>query len=375
MDKERLCELVNAARNNPPHFGSTSDHPLVRELEGEAELAMFKDAMHYYVYGYGRMTHVELGGWLVRRAAVVGAAQAVADLERYTSSAAIPYRLVMATAGVTIDEPIELDGRMTVYPFAMVAQTSWAQNVAAKYSEFHPNYQPSAALIQQRDFPRRIIKIGDFAEFEDGLFTELDDVRLCITSIGPSAPVFLGSWVDPPEWMPTSGSAANIRNPFQLEGLPPEPSKAVTKAELVPLHRCWLALSEKEKRHLRVPLQRLNTAMRREVAVDKAIDLGIAIDALFLAEREADRGELTLLLRLRASRFLGHDAASRKELARFFALLYRARSSAVHSGTVSEQIDGIPMPSLLERGFGLTAAAIRIIIDAGEPDWHSLVFS
>jgi hypothetical protein len=108
--------------------------------------------------------------------------------------------------------------------------------------------------------------------------------------------------------------------------------------------------------------------------VDAAIDLGVAIDSLFLSERAADRGEQTLTLRLRAARFLGHDPQSRRDLAKLFGTLYRVRSSAVHSGVIDPVIEHQATQALLARGYELTAWAIRKIILEGEPDWDALLY-
>src|SRR6266436_8665068 len=51
---------------------------------------------------------------------------------------------------------------------------------------------------------------------------------------------------------------------------------------------------------LRVPMQRLNSAMRRKSAVDSAIDLGIALESIFLRDTTDDRSELTFKLRVRS---------------------------------------------------------------------------
>jgi hypothetical protein len=108
--------------------------------------------------------------------------------------------------------------------------------------------------------------------------------------------------------------------------------------------------------------------------VDAAIDLGVAIDSLFLSEREADRGEQTLTLRLRAGRFLGHDLESRRDLAKLFGTLYHLRSAAVHTGVINPVSDHQDTQALLTKGYELTARAIRKIIREREPDWNALLY-
>ncbi len=190
---------------------------------------------------------------------------------------------------------------------------------------------------------------------------------------GPSAPVNLGSWDELSPWVPHRGSSAAIKLPLNMGGRFEKKSYDWSKAK--PVHEKWVRLSAKEKRHLRVPLQRLNTAMRREHEVDSAIDLGIALEAVFLSDREPDRGELGFTLRIRAARLLKADRDSRQELSRFMRMLYEMRSSAVHTGEISEVIGGMRVHRILEKGYLLTAQAIEHIIMNGGPDWQAIVFS
>ena len=62
------------------------------------------------------------------------------------------------------------------------------------------------------------------------------------------------------------------------------------------------SLDVKKQRYFRVPLERLNMAIRRVSQVDSAIDTGIALEALFLSDQSDDRGELTFRLRVRGAR-------------------------------------------------------------------------
>jgi hypothetical protein len=118
--------------------------------------------------------------------------------------------------------------------------------------------------------------------------------------------------------------------------------------------------------------------------VDSAIDLGIAIDALFLADKDADRGELGLTLRLRAAHFLaGKAQEDRKDISDLFSALYLLRNVAVHAGSVPDKIKSpaskpsriYETPMLLNEGYRLAGEAIRRIIREGEPDWRSIIFS
>jgi hypothetical protein len=134
-------------------------------------------------------------------------------------------------------------------------------------------------------------------------------------------------------------------------------------------------LNEKQKTVLRLSMGRLNTAMRRYSPVDAAIDLGIALESIFLSDLAGDRGELTYRLKLRASKYLGRSLDEKKELFNIFGDLYLARSIAVHTGKLPEKIRKKPINDLLNIGFDHTARAIRLVILNGQPDWTAITLN
>ncbi len=121
-------------------------------------------------------------------------------------------------------------------------------------------------------------------------------------------------------------------------------------------------------------MQRLNSAMRRKSAVDSAIDLGIALESIFLRDTTDDRSELTFKLRVRASRWLGATPEERGGLSALLRDLYAARSSAVHRGYVSDSIRGKPTHELLEEGHKLAAGALVRLIETGNPNWDVVTY-
>lgn len=373
---------MNAGRLRRPLLNVLSATPSREEaleslrvaMAGEPELSLFDDKMYYKANSWTRATLEGLSRWLLDRSLAVGPDMALGDLARYLVTDHVPHTRVMVLAGVHVDRTIQLDRQIQLVPFRTLRATHWKDHIATLFAEFHENHRPAAALLQATTYPRRHIDPGAQATFAEHPYRELDDVRLCMTSIGPSAPVWLGSWTDLDEWVPDVGGwGAAIPPVFEIGGYAPD--VATDWAELPELHAAWCRLSERERQHLRVPLSRLNTSLRRRHYIDKAIDLGIALDALFLAEREADRGELSLTLRLRAARFLAADVAERKKLAKTLSSLYRMRSAAVHSGNLPDEVDGVRIKALLRLGNAISSQAIRRIIREGEPDWHTLLLS
>jgi hypothetical protein len=156
------------------------------------------------------------------------------------------------------------------------------------------------------------------------------------------------------------------------------PDRKVTAADLDALRQLFSffkRLQETERARLRIPLDRLNRALRRAASTDSAIELGIALESLLLSDLDDERGELTFRLRLRGARFLANTLTARKEVDRLLRDVYNARSIAVHTGRLPDRIGGVPITQLLEDGYRLAARVIEKIIRDGTPDWPNVQLS
>lgn len=323
-----------------------------------------------------------LANWMLARAAHVGSETVVADLYRYLRTDRVPFRKIMVLAGVKIESPMRLAGGIELIPFDALPPSTWKTAVAEYFGRSWTNYKPSAALLQPFLQPReQLHQAATRTITDDNEFEDLEDVRLCMTAIGPCAPLWLGSWIEAEEWVPNLANMAHLPERLNAGNYPRTVGRDWTGLDL--LHSHWRASATRTKGYLRVALSRLNAAMRRTELVDAAIDLGIAIDAVFLSGKAANRGEIGLTLRLRAARLLGNDLASREEISDLFSALYLLRNIAVHAGVVGQQVKSrsskgsreYDVQALLNEGFVRVATSVRRIIDGGEPNWDSIILT
>jgi hypothetical protein len=113
---------------------------------------------------------------------------------------------------------------------------------------------------------------------------------------------------------------------------------------------------------LRVPLDRLNRALRpASTLVDKAIDLGIALEALLLHEINDNR-ELRFRFSLRGAQLLGGDLDTRRAQLKLLRDVYDLRSAAVHNGRLKETERNT---ATLSQALQVCARLIRLAIDRG----------
>jgi hypothetical protein len=300
----------------------------------------------------------------------------VTDLQRYLTTDAIPYRQFVILGGLSPIGELHLGGGIVLRQIERLPQSTWKEKLLAKYRGASAPSQPTVFLEKKTFFIREHLPRGERPRhIVLHPPQELADVPLLITALGPYAPLILGSWDEAEDWVPDlhRGGYANLPEPSRLGEY--SQTLATDLRDLPDLHAEWLTQTESRRQHLRIALNRMNSAIRHLDVVESAIDLGIAMEALFLADRGPDRGELGFTLRVRAARLLGTSGASRRDIAKLFRELYDLRSKAVHTGKLHRPAkDYDKLKGLLSQGSVYVAEAIRRIIKEGEPDWEAVLF-
>ena len=109
--------------------------------------------------------------------------------------------------------------------------------------------------------------------------------------------------------------------------------------------------------------------------VDKMIDLGIALEALYVTSHR----KIGKRLRDHASWYLGKDNEDQAKLNKEFKEIYEWRSKAVHTGELPNKTKKTPftpqeVKQFIERAQDLCRESIMKILEDGEfPDWNSLI--
>ena len=132
------------------------------------------------------------------------------------------------------------------------------------------------------------------------------------------------------------------------------------------------------RNRLQIPINRWIKSKTYKDSIDKIIDLGIALEALYLPKGTID--QLSFQFRLRASWHLGKNKEDREKLIDEFQAIYTLRSKAVHNGEVSEKIqirrgeERIDTSEFIPRAQDLCRQSIMKILEDGKfPDWNSLI--
>ncbi|MBD0788928.1 hypothetical protein HUO09_21635 [Vibrio sp. Y2-5] len=143
----------------------------------------------------------------------------------------------------------------------------------------------------------------------------------------------------------------------------------------------YLAIEEKRRLPLDISLARRCQAMNTWNNVNKAIDLGIALESILT--KPSNNGELTLQIRIIGSKLISSDISRRKEISSLLKTIYNIRSSAVHEGFLKEKYSVCDRGKLnagviLEEGFPVLRDCLVKIIEHGgltDDDYEELFFS
>ena len=148
------------------------------------------------------------------------------------------------------------------------------------------------------------------------------------------------------------------------------------KAKL--LYKRLMEIPQTTRDDLRVPLDRWTKSNGQRDPADRMIDLGIALESLYLNDM-SNQGELGFRLAIRASWHLGKDQAHRAQLMKDFRKVYDWRSRAVHSGNLEAKkdkaaSDPTKRDEFIKHAQELCSESIKKIIGEGNvPDWNAIV--
>ena len=370
-------ELEWGWRDKMPEDGDL--RALVESLGSESGLNLFRGEMQVYPLGARRVDLHYLTRWLVARSRAVGAGQAITDLERYVDSDELPGLAVRAIAGVRVSERHDLGLGIDLLPWDALPASPQADSLTENRARTSFHF-PTAALGKRITLPRRHAPLGEtqvlMAEMEqrvDGVQQELSDALLCMALVGPTPCYGVAHWQQYDDWVPIPWAGLSYEMP---SGSGPDLAWAAEDcAKASELLRRFMSLKASQRDHLRLPMSRLADAMRRRSIVDCAIDLGIALEALFLRDLDSDRGELSFRLRVRAARLLAADPPSRISLSGLVGGLYALRSTAVHTGRLPLRHKGRETRDALKEGFKVAADAITYVIVNGDPNWDDVLYA
>lgn len=203
---------------------------------------------------------------------------------------------------------------------------------------------------------------------------QLRDVVRCITLQSERAVAVLGQWSRFEKEIANDifgtgyhFNGALLDTAFYFASRNPD---ALEADSITHLFRRFEALERSARDPLRISVDRFNQALRRTEMVDKAIDLGIALEIMLL--HDIDPVELMYRLSIRGAMFLGGDKETRLTTFKLLKDTYGLRSKAVHTGALKSKKNEQPPKQKLEEATSVCARIARKLIERGSfPDWET----
>ena len=124
---------------------------------------------------------------------------------------------------------------------------------------------------------------------------------------------------------------------------------------------------------LRIPIDRWSKSIAEENPLDQIIDLGIALESLYVPDSQS---EVSFRFALHAAWHLGENMTQRQELTDEFKQIYAARSDVVHTGKLrgKRSNSSFDVQKFVRRAQELCWQGIDKVIGAGEyPVWENLI--
>lgn len=394
---DALSRAVTRAAEQPP-FSFPDAHPLEPTLihvPDDLRLAAYADpeisGLEGRIFNQGTLANTfsvhHLLSALITDALQHGVSHAAESLQGFLASDNNRCIDVLLLEGIRVREAIEIVDGVFLCPVDDVPSST-----LRKHREFEARAQPSLPLSMAHFFDDDARKPGaalytinaikpkflaDISTLQPlSVLPAIYQIAELLVVLGPSSPVTYKSYRELADgellkgqvgfaW----GTARNETRVFE--------AFEVSSQQIRDFRRTaanYLTLSEDLKRKLRVPLHRLNEAVKHQNNVDRALDLGIALESLLL-NHQPSKEQLSLQFRLRGAWLLGENGQHRAELFDAFNKLYSYRSFAAHSGAVAPtKTPEEEVKKTLEAGLSLCADAICKVIDSGGfPAWDRLV--
>ena len=350
--------------------------PVTEALSRQPEFMNHQNLMIAHDNGSIGFRPSDVAPRLIIRAKTDGSAKAVIWIEKILGTSRAAGCRVMPLWGIACEEPRTLASGVDLLPFGALPQSggkTWVENPSERHlggMGLLPGFQlafsqPSSALVAHIEIEPLLFDASAPPVTRDPQRVQqlLDNVRLCLTAIGPSPVLGPIHWFqfDDPDFDAVSmgGIFGSLMEILPMSLPPTQPLDLEPAQRLVPR---YLNLTGRARDRVTVSLQRLGQAMLRRTLGDRAADLSIALETLLVD----DRGEHRWKVSTRAAMITGWDLSSKLRRRRVVADAYDMRSSLMHSGTAGDKASG----ETCDEAVRICAAVIRAIIEhGGIPSW------
>ncbi|MDQ1446943.1 MAG: hypothetical protein QOI20_3407 [Acidimicrobiaceae bacterium] len=234
--------------------------------------------------------------------------------------------------------------------------------------------RPGAALVRRLEHGPVFLSAPEFGAHpvSQAATEEVLDVVRILTALlrRPVFPLAQGYVLDEatPLWLGGGWGGQSIYWSFQAAH-EPEDLDAERLASGV---AAYLGSNEALRNGLRTALERLRAAYIHPWFHERAMDLGIALEAtLFAGDRSSYTGELAYRFKIRGTLLLGGDPSERRRTAELLSQVYKLRSRVAHGGRSPHGNEA--EEAVISESLELCCRLVEALVMRGSvPDWDGI---
>ena len=277
----------------------------IADLEKDSKYDLFHGTMQSIGPQASSFEHDNVAAWLIIRSKEVGAEAAIDNLNNYVEADTFTAYEVALLTGLSVPRTEDIGNDVSIIPINEIPISQLHKMISRmRHTPLFTFDGPSAILL--KPFAHERIhynpEIKGESPLRSGPVEEIKDAHLCLSTIGPNGAQIIAH---------STVAGDETPNPLSVGwSLPGYRSRSHPKwlnqkdlSDLKTLHMSFLDLEDSLQANLRVSMERLNNYAASGDQVDKAIELGIALESLFLDDNTRD--ELRFQFSLRASLLLG----------------------------------------------------------------------
>jgi Apea-like HEPN len=331
-----------------------------------------------------------VGSPLLRRALETNSPEdAMVWIKKVLATTAATGKTIHALWGVTVEHEIEITPAVKIVPIEKLSDSPQKSRLISPFfyladspivSALHFE-QPKSALVMARRIEPLIVGVDEqSSNLANEEFISIDnllqDITLVLTIIGPRVALPSAQWFnfDDPDIERASLMSNARRNkfveiiPIQIQNFP-----ALDPIEAKEIVQNYLGLNESVRDKVRVALERLSRALRRQNVGDKAVELSTAFETLV---GDNSTNEMTHKVKVRSVRLIGGTNQIRRKNAAVINKAYSIRSTLVHTGHVDTTKpvticdEQMSVSDVIDHTVGMCVDLIKIVIRRKSiPDW------
>lgn len=316
-----------------------------------------------------RINPAILAKWLLERASSVGAEEAYLSVCNIESNSSVTAYNITLINGLHFEGVVDFGENIYFCDFHHLP-SSIKENVNHKIMAGQPDVHPPYTFLCQ-SFQSNLLSedIDDLVIDSLHSYVRFESLIVNFLSLfaAKGAPCIERRWCLLQDGTPMSGIIDNSYTKY-LEIRPPkgvENWTNISTSEVMELYAEYIQIPEKRRLPIDISLWRRSQAMNTWDSVNKAIDLGIALESVLTSPKTRD--QLSLQIRVLGAKLASSDPDKRAEIFSKLKCIYGIRSEAVHNGAVekSYKIKGLGdkgTGSILDEGISILGDCLKEII-------------